>query len=152
MRVALVHEWLTTPAGSESILAELYALYPQAQVFSDPNSDLAASYRELASLAPILAEHQAAGDVHGFVLDKAHPSVDFTANGYALHVALDEIFGHGTDAGYGLIMADGPERFIGAGKGFRVSFSPINEKTAQLGLGPSTRAFSRTESGFPDGA
>ncbi len=102
---------------------------------TDPNSDLAASYRELATLAPILAEHQSAGDAHGFVLDKAHPSVDFTANGYALHVALDEIFGHGTDMGYGLIMADGPDRFTGAGKGFRVSFSPINEKDRQVGIG-----------------
>ena len=102
---------------------------------TDPNSDLAASYRELATLAPILAEHQAAGDAHGFVLDKTHPSVDFTANGYALHVALDEIFGHGTDAGYGLILADGPDRFIGAGKGFRVSFSPINENDRQVGIG-----------------
>jgi beta-galactosidase GanA len=102
---------------------------------TDPNSDLAASYRELASLSPILAEHQAAGDARGFVLDKAHPSVDFTANGYAVHVALDEIFGHGTDAGYGLILADGPDRFIGAGKGFRVSFSPINENDRQVGIG-----------------
>ena len=34
MRVALIHEWLVTPAGSEAILAELYRLYPQAQLFS----------------------------------------------------------------------------------------------------------------------
>jgi hypothetical protein len=38
-------------------------------------------------------------------------------------VSLDEIFGRGTDKGFGLIMATGPEEFIGAGEGFRVSFS-----------------------------
>jgi hypothetical protein len=102
---------------------------------TDPNSDLAASYRELATLAPILADHQATGDVHGFVLDKAHPSVDFSMNGYALHVSLDQIFGNGADSGYGLIMADGPDAFLGAGKGFRVSFSPANENDRPVGIG-----------------
>jgi beta-galactosidase GanA len=102
---------------------------------TDPNSDLAASYRELVSLAPLLAEHQAAGDVHGFVLDKQHPSVDFTMNGYALHVTLDQIFGQGTDSGYGVIMADGVDRFLGAGKGFRVSFGPLNENDRPVGIG-----------------
>jgi hypothetical protein len=102
---------------------------------TDPNSDLAASYRELASLAPMLAEHQSAGDVHGFVLDKAHPSVDFIVNGYALHVSLDEIFGQGTASGYGLIMADGQDRFLGAGRGFRVSFGPANENDRPVGIG-----------------
>ena len=44
---------------------------------------LAASLsRHRFSLAPLLLEHQSAGDVHGFVLDKHHPSADFTMNGY----------------------------------------------------------------------
>ncbi len=102
---------------------------------TDPKSDLAASYGELAGIAPMLAEHQVTGDVHGFVLDKQHPSVDFTVNGYALHVTLDEIFGQGTESGYGLIMGDGPDRFLGAGKGFRVLFSPANENDKPVGIG-----------------
>ena len=41
--------------------------------------------------------------------------------GYTLHVTLDEIFGsHAGISGYGLIMATGPDDFLGAGKGFRV--------------------------------
>ena len=33
MKVALVHEWLTTYAGSDKVLAELVSLYPQADLF-----------------------------------------------------------------------------------------------------------------------
>jgi beta-galactosidase GanA len=90
----------------------------------DPKGDLAASYGEIASLAPLLLEHQSAGDMHGFVLDQNHSSVDFTMSGYTLHVSLDEIFGSHSDSGFGLIMATGPDEFLGAGKGFRVTFTP----------------------------
>ena len=62
--------------------------------------------------------------MRGFVLDKNHPSVDFNLSGYTLHVALDEIFASHSQAGFGLIMASGPDEFLGAGKGFRVSFTP----------------------------
>ena len=98
----------------------------------DPKGDLAASYAEIASLAPLLLQHQGAGDVHGFVLDKDHPSVDFTMSGYTLHVALDEIFGSHAENGFGLIMATGPDEFLGAGKGFRVTFTP--RSGAQVGI------------------
>lgn len=96
---------------------------------TDPKGDLAQSYGLLAQLAPLLAQHQGAGDVHGFVLDKSHPSVDFTISGYTLHVTLDEIFGFHSQGGFGLIMATGPDEFLGAGKGFRVSFTPRGEGT-----------------------
>lgn len=89
----------------------------------DSKGELAASYREIASLAPLLLQHQSAGDVHGFVLDRGNPSVDFTMNGYTVHVALDEIFGNHAEDGFGLIMATGPNEFMGAGKGFRVTFT-----------------------------
>lgn len=89
----------------------------------DARGDLAASYREIASLAPMLVEHQSAGDVHGFVLDKNHSSVDLTVSGYTLHVSLDGIFGSSSENGFGLIMATGPDEFLGAGKGFRVTFT-----------------------------
>jgi beta-galactosidase GanA len=90
----------------------------------DEKADLPASYKLLDSLTPLIAEHQSAGDIHGFVLDKDHPSVDFNLSGYTLHVSLDEIFGFHADNGFGLIMATGPDEFLGAGKGFRVSFTP----------------------------
>jgi len=90
----------------------------------DEKGDLAASYGVIAKLAPMLLEHQSAGDVHGFVLDKGHSSVDFTMSGYTVHVTLDELFGSHAESGFGLIMAAGPDEFLGAGKGFRVSFTP----------------------------
>ncbi len=34
LRVAVVHEWLTTFAGSETVLREILALYPQADLFT----------------------------------------------------------------------------------------------------------------------
>ncbi|HWG20186.1 MAG TPA: DUF5597 domain-containing protein [Terracidiphilus sp.] len=100
----------------------------------DPKQDLAASYRALASVAPLLAEHQAAGDVHGFILDKDHPSEDFPMNGVVLHVSRDQIFGHQSESGYGLVMADGPGRFLGIGRGFRVTFSAVAPEKRGVGI------------------
>jgi beta-galactosidase GanA len=100
---------------------------------SDTNP-LAESYGVIASLAPLLVEHQSAGDVHGFVLNRDHSSVDFTMNGYTLHVTLDEIFGGQAESGFGLIMADGKDAFLGAGKGFKVTFKPRPETGRHLGL------------------
>ncbi len=85
--------------------------------------DLETSYKTIAQLWPLIQEQQTRGNVHGFILDKGHSSVDFNLNGYVVHVTLDEIFGMHAENGYGLIMATGPDEFMGAGTGFRVSFS-----------------------------
>ena len=90
----------------------------------DPKGALAESYRAIESLASMILEHQAAGDLHGFVLDRSHPAVDFTVEGYTMHVTLDEIFGSHAQNGYGLIFPSGLDEFTGAGKGFRVTFTP----------------------------
>jgi hypothetical protein len=89
-----------------------------------PKGALAASYHEIETLAPMVLEHQGAGDLHGFVLDRSHPSADFTVAGYTVHATLDEIFGNHAQSGFGLIMPTGPDEFLGAGKGFRVTFTP----------------------------
>jgi hypothetical protein len=99
---------------------------------SDP---LGESYKALAAVAPLLLEHQGAGDVHGFLLDRERSSVDFTMNGYTLHVSLDSIFGGQAESGFGLIMADGKDAFLGVGKGFRVTFSPYPASGSQAGIG-----------------
>ena len=101
---------------------------------SDPDGDMAASYAEIASLMPLLLAHQSAGDVHGFVLNAAHPSVDLTMSGYTVHVTRDQIFGNQASAGFGLIMATGPDEFLGAGKGFRVSFVPRSPSAPRVGI------------------
>jgi beta-galactosidase GanA len=100
----------------------------------DEKGELTASYGVIAKLATLLLEHQSAGDVHGFVLDKGHSSVDFTMSGYTVHVILDEIFGGHAESGFGLIMANGPDEFLGAGKGFRVSFTPRSNMGPQVGI------------------
>jgi len=100
----------------------------------DPKQDLAASYRAIDAIAPILLEHQTAGDIHGVLLDKQHPTAEFTLNGLELHVSIDEIFGQRADSGYGLIMATGPDEFLGAGKGFRVSFTSAKPADRHMGI------------------
>ena len=106
---------------------------------------MAASYGEIASLAPLLLAHQSVGDVHGFVLDQNRTSVDFTMSGYTLHVSLDHIFGSQSGTGFGLIMATGPDEFLGAGKGFRVTFTPRSV------IGPQVGIASVDEGKFDDG-
>lgn len=116
-------------AGAANIF---YALGEQAALGFSPfaidstfgaTPDLGESYSILAPLLPQLLEQQTKGNVHGFTLDKSHPSVEFNMNGYVVHVSLDEIFGFHSEKGYGLIIATGPNEFIGAGKGFRVLFT-----------------------------
>ena len=92
---------------------------------------LGESYHLLASLTPLILEHQSAGDIHGFVLNADHPSADFTMNGYTLHVTgLNSR--DSSAVGFGLIMATGPNEFLGAGKGFHVTFTP--RQAAQAGI------------------
>jgi hypothetical protein len=54
--------------------------------------------------------------------------------GMTVHVSLDEIFGHRAESGYGLIIQEGPNSFLGVGKGFRVSFTPRDPAAARVGL------------------
>lgn len=98
----------------------------------DPKGDLAASYGLLEKLAPMIAQHQADDTIHAFLLNREHPSVDLAMNGYMLHVTLDEIFGSHATTGYGLVMATGPDEFLGAGEGFRVSFGARSGKQAGI--------------------
>jgi len=141
-----------TRGGSAGAANVFYAVGQEAGIgFSpfaiedvmDPKQDLSLSYNVISGLAPTLLEHQAAGDVHGFILDKQHPSEDFTVGAYTLHVSLDEIFGTHSEGGYGLIMASGPEEFLGAGKGFRVSFTANS--------GPRVGIAAVDEGAFQDG-
>ena len=101
---------------------------------ADPKGDLAASYRLLATLEPLIVAHQTDGTVHGFVLNQGSPSVDFVMQGYTVHVSLDEIFGNHAENGFGLIMATGKDELIGAGKGFRVSFTPLAASGPKVGI------------------
>ena len=102
----------------------------------DADTTLAPSYKALAEVAPLLLAAQATGSAtepnsHGFVLDNNHPSVDFTMQGNTVHISLDEIFGHKTEKGFGLIFATGPDTYVGVGKGFRVLINPRNNTSGK---------------------
>jgi len=102
---------------------------------TDPQQDLAVSYRAIASVMPLLAEQQAAGTAHGFLLTKEHPEADFTLGGYEVHVSRDEIFDQRSESGYGLVIGDGPDRFLGVGRGFHVWFTPVSGDKRGVGIG-----------------
>ena len=123
-----------TRGGAAGAANVFYALGEEAGIgFSpfgidseiDPKGDLAASYELLAKLSPLIARApERWRRSTAFCSIRVHPSVDFTMSGYTLHVTLDEIFGSHAETGFGLIMATGPDEFLGAGQGFRVSFMP----------------------------
>jgi hypothetical protein len=99
---------------------------------------LAETHRTLAQLAPAILDHQTKGEVHGFVLDQDHQTVNFAMNGYTVHVAmggraLGRPEGTTPDPVGGLIVATGPDEFTGAGKGFRVTFTPRSGEQAGIG-------------------
>ena len=107
------------------------------EMMADENGSLAASYHALAQLAPIIPDHQTKGEVHGFILDPDHRTADFTMGGYTVHVTTDrrgfsQPNGNGTVPIGGLIIAIGPDEFLGAGKGFRVTFTPRSGKQAGI--------------------
>lgn len=133
-----------TRGGAAGAANVFYALGEEAGIGFSPfgieseagDADpLGESYKAIAAVAPLILEQQKAGDVHGFVLDREHAQVDFTMNGYTLHVSLDGIFGGQAESGYGLILADGKDSFLGVGKGFRVTFSPYPGSGPQAGIG-----------------
>jgi beta-galactosidase GanA len=101
---------------------------------ADDKDPLGESYKAIAAVAPLLLEHQGAGDVHGFVLDRDRRTADFTINGYSLHVSLDNSFNSLAESGFGLIMADGKDAFLGVGKGVRVTFTPLASDPLKAGI------------------
>ena len=101
---------------------------------NDADNELSVAYQALNQLSPLLLATTKAGMMHGFQLDTNHPSVEFEMNGYTVEVSLDQVFGHRSERGYGLIVATGPDTFMGAGKGFRVGFRVRNPSNTRVGL------------------
>jgi beta-galactosidase GanA len=85
-------------------------------------SRLARSYQILRQIAPLVLAAQGTGRMTGFLLDKDHTTVTREIGDYQLEISLDNIFGSQANSGYGLVMAVGPNEFVGAGSGFRVAF------------------------------
>ena len=101
----------------------------------DANNDLGKSYAVLQSLAPTILEHEGRGGMVGFVLDKEHPQTTLELNGYLLDVKLDHVFETNSQHAFGLIIATGPDEFLGAGTGFSVSFRVKAAGRTHVGIG-----------------
>lgn len=95
---------------------------------------LGKSYALLTQMAPLILEHQGKGEMTGFILDKEHPSVTRELGAYELEISLDQIFGYTAERGYGLVIATGPDTFVGAGHGFRVIFRPKTASPTHVGI------------------
>jgi len=96
---------------------------------------LTRTYALLEQLAPTLLAHQGRGEIAGFVLDADHPSVTRTLGDYELQITLDKVFAYKAESGCGLVIATGPDTFLGAGFGFCVAFRPRTPGPGQVGIG-----------------
>jgi beta-galactosidase GanA len=94
------------------------------------------TYGVLSQIAPIFLAHQGLGQTTGFVLDSDHPAVTVNMGDYAVDISLDEVFGHTSSIGSGVVIQTGPDEFLGAGNGFRVQFRPITAGPKYAGIGP----------------
>jgi beta-galactosidase GanA len=102
---------------------------------TDPNGELGKSYEILMQLAPIILQYEGKGKMAGFLLDRDHPQTTLELSGYRLDVSLDEIFGTKAQSGFGLVIGTGPEEFLGAGSGFRISFRLKEGGQGHVGIG-----------------
>jgi hypothetical protein len=98
------------------------------------DSELGKSYAILRQLSPLILEKQEKGEITGFVLDEKNPVITCEMGGYKLEISLDELFGYKAKTGYGIVMTDGENKFIGAGSGFRVRFFPDTKGTNIIGI------------------
>ncbi len=92
---------------------------------------LSQSYDILGQLRPLIFVHQGVGTMRGVLLDKAHPVETIKLGEYVLTVSHDYTWGwSGGDveaetwpAMGGLIIAEGPGRYVIAGSGLIVTFA-----------------------------
>jgi beta-galactosidase GanA len=98
-------------------------------------SELSRTYAVLDQMSPLILEHQGKQGMIGFFLNKEKPSMTGEIGGYELEISLDSIFSFNAEEGYGIVIATGPDEFIGAGSGFRIRFKPKTPGPAVAGIG-----------------
>jgi beta-galactosidase GanA len=98
-------------------------------------TSLSKSYNILKQISPHILEKQVAAEIAGFVVNEKNPVKTYDLGGYKVEVSLDEIFGRKAKLGYGIVMTDGLNEFIGAGSGFRVRFFSKTKSTEVIGIG-----------------
>ncbi|MEM7799380.1 MAG: DUF5597 domain-containing protein [Chloroflexota bacterium] len=92
------------------------------------------SYRVIQQMAPLILAHQGEDRMIGFMLSQEQPVITRRLNGYQLEISLDEGFGQQARAGSGLLIASGPDQFLGAGFGFQVRFRGLADGPAHIGI------------------
>ena len=107
----------------------------ERDILLDANNDLGKSYEVLLNLAPVILQHEGKGEMAGFLLDKDHPQTTVELKGYRLEVNLDRGFETDAKTGFGLVIATGPDEFLGAGTGFSISFSLKAGGPSHVGIG-----------------
>ena len=98
------------------------------------DTPLERSYAALQQLAPLILAHQGQAAMAGFMLNTDQARVTRRLGNYELEIALDSIFIFKSEIGYGLIIATGPDSFVGVGTGFQVSFRPLTPGPAIVGI------------------
>lgn len=102
----------------------------------DPaDSDLAKSYDVLQQLAPLILAHQGKNEMTAVLLDEENDEIVRDLGDYELTVSLDTVFGYRAKLGFGLVIQESADSFIGAGSGFRVEFRPKTEGSSLAGIG-----------------
>jgi len=104
------------------------------EVAPSDDEPLGRSFAVLRQIAPIILAHQGRQAMTGFLLDEKHPAVIRQLGGYELEITLDEGFGQKPVQAGGLIIATGPDEFLGAGFGFRVRFKPLTPGPPLAGI------------------
>jgi beta-galactosidase GanA len=135
-----IPEMNTNDAGARNVfyaIAEKLAIgtSPFGIDRTTPDSPIAKSYGLISQVAPVLLEGEAHRDVVGFVIDRDHPALERVLGGYDVEISLDSVFGHTAQLGYGVVIATGDGRYLGAGSGFRVMFKPVTPGPSHAGIG-----------------
>ena len=100
----------------------------------ETKNEIGKNYAALREVMPIVLEAQAKGTIHGFLVSQGGYSTrTFRMQGIDVKVSPDEIFGSRAKEGYGLVIATGPDEFLGVGRGFRVSFA--GQAGEEMGIG-----------------
>ena len=81
-------------------------------------------------------------------MDENQPSITRELGGYELEITLDQGLGPRAEHGGGLVIALGPDEFLGAGFGFRVRFRGLPPGRHWRGSLPRMKDAIKTAAGF----
>lgn len=109
--------------------------YPSAELGDD--DALADVYALLGSMAPMILEAQAKGDIAAVAIDAANPTETVSLGGYRLNASLpvERRSGKSPAQGYALILATGPDEYWLAGRDIQLTFTSNLEADETVGLG-----------------